>query len=118
MPSKFHPRTTVRRPYEDRMPRWSEKHAELCCERRLLASKNFTGEITPAERKLLAHVRRELDWYEMAMLRPSFDRMQAQVRERRHLGREAQRLVAKVERACAETHARFLRKDLRAKGVP
>lgn len=96
----------VYRPLSNRLPRWSEKHAELCKEYGPLAGKLVRGEISPAERRILAHVRRELDWYEMAMLRPDFERMEAQVREHRRLGREIRRLVAKV------------RKELPAAGVP
>lgn len=81
---------------------WTRSIKELSAERRPLVEKRFErGFSTWHERILLRHLERELDWYEMALLRPSFEHLEGIIRERRKIARSMQHLARKICAASA-----------------
>lgn len=80
-------------------PKWrARKKRELINDRQPLVMKQFAEfrVLTPAERTLLRHLDREIDYYQMQEMRPAFERMERVARERRAVARRITRFVKKV----------------------
>ncbi len=79
---------------------WDQAHRELCAERGALLSKFYLALPVPAAVKALKrHLERELDWYEMKLMGPDLDRLEARAKEREDLARDMTALVKRIERA-------------------
>lgn len=74
---------------------WADAIRDLARERGPLAVRKATGqELTRAELRLLRHFERELNFYEMKLLEPSFQRLEAEARSQMRLARSIEKLVA------------------------
>lgn len=79
-----------------RKAHWQSALRALAAERRPLVEKSFIGELSLPERRLLRHLERELDWYEMALLRPAFERLERQARRNAQNAEYIMRLARKA----------------------
>lgn len=94
---------------------WDRAHRELAAERSPLINKIYLAEycggapVTDAERRLHRHLERELNWYEMKIIGPGLDRLEARAKERMRIARELVSLgkrVRRAEEAQARSHRR------------
>lgn len=80
-------------------PAWREKKLrELCNERHPILTRHFLGKPQPTDAALLKHIHRELDFYEMQLLKPSLDAMAAKAGRARRLARRIERFVERARR--------------------
>ena len=77
-----------------------ERIRELHTVRHRMLDIAMRRDLNPGELRLVRHVLRELDWYEMREAEPSFRAADEQLRQLRALNRRVQKLARKV------THAR------------
>lgn len=82
----------------ERRAAWNETHRALCAERSPLIEKSFLGSLSPAEKKLLRHLERELNWIEMKIMEPDFERMAREVRRRQKLAKEINAFAREIRK--------------------
>lgn len=86
----------------DRRALWNTRLGELARERSHVVSRSFAGSPEPGDTALLRHLERELDWYEMQLLRPAFERLEAEARAKRKLARQILKAVYDLREAMGE----------------
>jgi hypothetical protein len=73
---------------------WNHRLRELARERSVIIQRKLLGTPEPGDKTLLRHLDRELNYYEMQLLRPAYARLEAAAKARR---RAARRFVRAVE---------------------
>lgn len=78
---------------------WNTRLSELARERSVIIERSFAGTPEPGDKTLLRHLDRELNYYEMQLLKPALDRLEAQARAKQKLARQIVRAVADLRKA-------------------
>ncbi len=79
---------------------WDQAHRELSRERGALVSEfSLVLPVPGAVKALRRHLERELDWYEMKIMGPDLDRLEARARARMKIARDLVSLGKKITRA-------------------
>lgn len=90
----------------DRRALWNARLGELARERSRIVQRSFAGSPEPGDKPLLRHLERELDWYEMQLLRPAFERLEAKARAQRALARQIREALGDLGEALGEGSVR------------
>ena len=76
------------------LTRWQqEKVYALCGERHPILSRRRAGNARPGDARLLRHIEREIDWYQMKEAKPGLDAMRAKLRQVNRFKRRVERLL-------------------------
>lgn len=87
----------------DRRSLWNTRLGELARERRFIIERQFLGTPAPGDKQLLRHLDRELNYYEMALMKPAFERLEATIRARKKLARQVARTVSDLRKVIDQT---------------
>lgn len=90
----------------DRRALWNQRLGELARERSVIVNRSFAGSPEPGDTALRRHLERELDWYEMQLLRPAFERLEREARAKRKLARQFLKAVNDLREATVEGSVR------------
>lgn len=83
----------------DRRAYWNQRLGELAKERGAIVTRSFAGAPIPSDKALPRHLERELDYYEMQLLKPALDRLEAEARAKQKLARKFSRAVSDLRKA-------------------
>jgi hypothetical protein len=72
---------------------WNYRLRELARERGAVIQRKFLGTPEPGDKTLLRHLDRELNYYEMQLLKPAFVRLEAEAKARHRRARQFVRAV-------------------------